>query len=50
VKEINTLNTNYLGKTPLLFHNLFSTPVMGKRFWDGAKEKIKNFRRADVNY
>jgi hypothetical protein len=25
-------------------------PVMGKLFWEGAKEKRKNFRRANVNY
>jgi hypothetical protein len=24
--------------------------VMGKLFWEGAKEKRKNFRRANVNY
>jgi hypothetical protein len=27
-----------------------STPGMGKLFWEGAKEKRKNFRRANVNY
>jgi hypothetical protein len=27
-----------------------SMAVMGKLFWKGAKEKRKNFRRANVNY
>jgi hypothetical protein len=27
-----------------------ASAVMGKRFWEGAKENRKNFRRANVNY